>query len=123
MELFEERGNVTGKRKKKEILVYWILFWLEGANKEFKISIYQPCPFSLSGGSLPQGRSKNNFEDSSKKRRVKDLVKSPIATELTTAAEVANRLLGHKNLATLIRKSSELTEKIKSSEVILVAGN
>lgn len=95
--------------------------WLEGADIEFNISMHQPCASSSSGGSRPQGRPKKNFQDSSfktKKRRVEDLVRSRSASELTTAAEVANRLSGHRNVATLIRKSSESSEKRKSGDVI-----
>ena len=98
--------------------------WLEGANVEFKVSICRQCTFS-SYGEI-QGRPKKNFEDLSfktKKRRVKNLVKSQSATKLTTAAEVACRALGHRNQATLIRKSLESSEKIKSKDFIVGAGS
>ena len=83
------------------------------------MSIYRQCTFSSSGEI--QGRPIKNFEDSSfktKKRRVENLVKLQSATELTTAAEVACRALGHRNQATLIRKSLESSEKIKSKDFI-----
>ena len=53
-----------------------------------------------------------------KKHMFEDSVKLQSANDLTTAVEVANRLLGHRNSATLIRNSSESSEKMKPSDFI-----
>ena len=70
---------------------------LEGNNLEFKISLHRSCTSTTFEGSWPQGRPKNNFKDSSIKTKslgVVELVQSRSASELTTAAEIAHRLLG-----------------------------
>ena len=75
--------------------------------------LYQPYPFSSSGGSRPQGRPKKNFKDSSFKtniHRVEDLVKSLSAAVLTTATGVANCLLGQRNLVTFRKHQRKLNQ-------------
>lgn len=85
--------------------------WLEGADIQFTVVLNRPCASSSSGAtSRLQGRPRKDFQDASfktKKRRVEGLVQSWSASELVTAAEVASRLSGHRNVAKAIREVSD----------------
>lgn len=84
--------------------------WLDGADIQFSVRMHRHSASSSSEDNRPKGRPRKDFEDASfktKKRRVEDLVKLRSASELTTAAEVANRLSGHRAVASRIRKSGD----------------
>lgn len=51
-------------------------------------------------------------------KKCKVEVRSRSASELTPAAEIANRLSGHRNLGTFLIQSSEYSEKRISSDVV-----
>lgn len=88
--------------------------WLETSDVIFTACLDHPCAFSSSTSeNRAAGRPKKSFDESSfktKKRRVEELVQSRSASELTTAAEVANRLSGHRNIAKAIRNISESSD-------------
>lgn len=96
--------------KSKERFLNKNKLWLEGEKIEFCLRSTQPQPSTSSADLSRPGRPKKVFEDSSfktKKRRVADLVQSRSVGELMTAAEVAARSTGHKNVARVIKDIGE----------------
>lgn len=70
--------------------VYRSKSWLNEADIQFNVCMYQACVSSLS--------SLQDFEELSfrtKKGSVKDSVQSRIVSEVTTTAKVKNQMLGH----------------------------
>ncbi|CAH0559356.1 unnamed protein product [Brassicogethes aeneus] len=117
---------ITSKLAKKWTAAYYKMdrflnknrAWLD-VDIKFKITMEHPLP-STSGNCQP-GRPKKIYEESpykTKKRRIKDLLQSRSASELTTAAEVANRLAGNRKIATLIKKSTQISKEQESKNVI-----
>lgn len=89
--------------------------WINAEDIEFSIRTIQPRPSTSFQDVSPAGRPRKDFEDSSfktKKRRVEDLVHSRSVGELVTAAEVAVRSTGQRNVANVIRDIGESTENI-----------
>lgn len=96
--------------KSKERFLNKNKLWLEGENIELCLRSTQPQPSTSSADLSRPGRPKKVFEDLSfktKKRRVADLVESRSVGEIMTAAEVAARSTGHKNVARIIKDIGE----------------
>lgn len=90
--------------------------WLNG-NFNFRLVAVEPQPQPCCS-STPAGRPQKKFEDSSfrtKKRRVEDLVRSRTIDELCTAAEVAVRSSGQRNVANTIKDARESPNSSNSS--------
>lgn len=96
--------------KSKERFLNNNKLWLDGEKIEFCLRSTQPQPSTAYADLSRPGRPKKVFEDSSfktKKRKVADLVQSRSVLELMTAAEVAARSTGHKNVAKVIKDIGE----------------
>lgn len=92
--------------------------WLEAEDIKFHVRTTVPRPSTSFQVATPAGRPRKDFEEASfktKKRRVEDLVRSRSVGELMTAAEVAVRSTGNRNIATVIRKISESSESASAS--------
>lgn len=98
--------------------------FLGGADIHINVWANKPSPSTFSGLSRSVGRPKKPFEESSlktKRRRVEDLLKSRSVSELTTAAELATRKEGHRNVASQLRDITNYSknrnkQKIKCSD-------
>lgn len=110
----------TAAGKSKERFIAKNKEWLEGEDIKFKV-IYQQPQQSTSQEAAKAGRPRKDFEDSSyktKKRRVEDLTQSRSAEELLTAAEVAVRSTGQRNVAKVIRNLSERDSTSAQTQVV-----
>lgn len=96
--------------KSKERFLNKNKLWLEGQEIEFCVRSTLPQPSTSTAELSRPGRPRKDFEDASfktKKRRVEDLVQSRSVGELMTAAEVAARSTGQKNVARVIKDIGE----------------
>lgn len=92
---------------------------LNAEDIKFSIRTTQTRPSTSFQDASPAESPRKDFEDSSfktKKRRVEDLIHSRSGGELMTAAEVAVRSNGQRNVANVIRDISESPENMNSLE-------
>lgn len=102
---FAAKWVAAGKSKKRFLTKYKT--WLENEDITFHVRTTLFQPSTSYQETAPAGRPRKKFEETSfktKKRRVEDLVQSRSVGELMTAAEVAVRSLGNRNIATVMKQ-------------------